>query len=83
MTIYFIPRKFDLLIENLNYFTSFETLSGFVKCKSQAAYEQVGWQDWCKKMHESVSLEAKAFSDLKDSIIKKFLAEYDGEIIPE
>jgi hypothetical protein len=33
MTIYIIPRKFDLLIENVNFFTSFETLCGLIKCK--------------------------------------------------
>lgn len=83
MTIYFIPRKFDLLIENLSYFTSFETLCGFVKCKTEASYSQLNWQDWCKRMHESVSLEQKAFTELKEAIIKKFMAEYEGEIIPE
>ena len=38
MTIYIIPRKFDLLIENVSFFTSFETLCGFLKCKTEAAY---------------------------------------------
>ena len=35
MTIYIIPRKFDLLIDGVNFSTSFETLSGFIKCKSE------------------------------------------------
>eukprot|EP00356_Strombidium_inclinatum_P007109 CAMPEP_0170482874 /NCGR_PEP_ID=MMETSP0208-20121228/2699_1 /TAXON_ID=197538 /ORGANISM="Strombidium inclinatum, Strain S3" /LENGTH=118 /DNA_ID=CAMNT_0010755757 /DNA_START=776 /DNA_END=1132 /DNA_ORIENTATION=- len=39
MTLYIIPRKFDLLIENVNFFTSFETLCGFVKFKTQEAYD--------------------------------------------
>jgi len=34
MTIYIIPRKFDLLIENVSFYTSFESLCGFVKCKT-------------------------------------------------
>ena len=38
MTLYIIPRKFDLLIENVSFFTSFETLSGFIKCKTENAY---------------------------------------------
>jgi len=39
MTLYIIPRKFDLLIENVSFFTSFETLCGFVKFKIADAYE--------------------------------------------
>jgi hypothetical protein len=39
MTIYIIPRKFDMLIENVQFFTSFETLCGFVKFKSESAFE--------------------------------------------
>jgi hypothetical protein len=35
MTMYIIPRKFDLLVENINFFTSFETLCGFIKCQSK------------------------------------------------
>lgn len=38
MTLYIIPRKFDLLIENVSFFTSFETLCGFIKFKTEAAY---------------------------------------------
>lgn len=33
MTLYLIPRKFDLLIENISFSTGFETLCGFVKVK--------------------------------------------------
>jgi len=40
MTMYIIPRKFDLMLdESVNYYTSFETLCGFVKYKSEPAYE--------------------------------------------
>jgi hypothetical protein len=35
MTLYIIPRKFDMLIENVQFFTSFESLCGFVKFKSE------------------------------------------------
>ena len=38
MTLYIIPRKFDLLIEKVSFFTSFETLCGFVKFKTESAY---------------------------------------------
>ena len=33
MTLYLIPRKFDLLIENVSFGTGFETLCGFIKVK--------------------------------------------------
>lgn len=38
MTLYIIPRKFDLLIEKVSFFTSFESLCGFVKFKTEQAY---------------------------------------------
>ena len=38
MTIYIIPRKFDLLIEKVSFFTSFESLCGFVKFKTESSY---------------------------------------------
>lgn len=41
MTIYIIPRKFDLLIEGVNFFTSFESLCGFVKCKTEGGYKTI------------------------------------------
>jgi hypothetical protein len=41
MTIYIIPRKFDLLIEGFNFFTSFESLCGFIKCKNEAGYKGI------------------------------------------
>ena len=43
MTLYIIPRKFDLLIDNIPFFTSFETLCGFVKFKSQEAFESTDY----------------------------------------
>jgi len=35
MTMYIIPRKFDMLIEGVQFFTSFESLCGFVKFKNE------------------------------------------------
>jgi len=43
MTLYIIPRKFDMLIENVQFFTSFESLCGFVKFKTEQAYRTHGW----------------------------------------
>jgi hypothetical protein len=45
MTLYIIPRKFDLLIENIQFFTSFETLCGFIKFKTQKAYNDMNASD--------------------------------------
>lgn len=50
MTIYIIPRKFDLLIENVNFFTSFETLCGFVKCKQENAYKNMKYEEFAKRV---------------------------------
>lgn len=49
MTLYIIPRKFDLLIENVQFFTSFETLCGFIKFKTQAAFQTASYPDICKQ----------------------------------
>ncbi len=38
MTVYLIPRKFDLVIEGVQFFTSFESLCGMIKFKSEVAY---------------------------------------------
>lgn len=57
MTIYIIPRKFDLLIENVNFFTSFETLCGFVKCKVEMAFKGLKFDDYSRRMKSAVSLQ--------------------------
>jgi hypothetical protein len=51
MTIYILPRKFDLLIENVNFFTSFETLCGFVKCKVEMAFKSLKYEEFYKRMN--------------------------------
>jgi hypothetical protein len=79
MTIYIIPRKFDLLIEGVNFFTSFETLCGFIKCKNEAGYKTIRQDDISKRLTASVSLKDAEFTALKKEIMQKFLSEYDGE----
>lgn len=39
MTVYVVPRKFDMLIEKVPFYTSFESLCGFAKYKSEASYQ--------------------------------------------
>jgi len=79
MTLYIIPRKFDLLIENVNFFTSFETLCGFVKCKVEMAYKSINYSDFYKRMNQAVSLSPSEFETIKEDMITKFLSEYEGE----
>lgn len=81
MTLYIIPRKFDLLIENVNFFTSFETLCGFVKCKVESAYKTMKYEEFCKRVNNGVSLKDSEFNTIKQELIEKFMTEYDGEII--
>ena len=50
MTMYIIPRKFDLLIENVNFSTSFETLCGFVKCKVESYYKTIKHDEFSKRL---------------------------------
>jgi hypothetical protein len=80
MTMYIIPRKFDLLIENVNFFTSFETLCGFIKCKVEMAYKSMKYDEFVKRM-QNVSLKDTEFTQIKEDLIQKFLGEYEGERI--
>ena len=41
MTLYIIPRKFDMLIEKVSFVTSFETLCGMIKFKTESAFNQM------------------------------------------
>jgi len=79
--MYIIPRKFDLLIDGVNFFTSFESLCGFVKFKNEASYKNMRQDDLCKRLNASVSLKESEFSTLKKELVQKFLTEYDGEEI--
>jgi hypothetical protein len=40
MTVYVIPRKFDMLIENVPFYTSFESVCGFIKYKTKQFFDQ-------------------------------------------
>ena len=73
MTIYIIPRKFDLLIEGVNFFTS------FIKCKNESNFKSMKQEDLCKRLNNAVSLKESEFADLKKELIEKFLSEYNGE----
>lgn len=79
MTIYIIPRKFDLLIEGVTFSTSYETLCGVIKCKTEAGYKAAKQEDLCKRLSTAVSLKDSEFTTLKKEIMTKFLTEYDGE----
>lgn len=79
MTIYIIPRKFDLLIENVTFFTSFETLCGFIKCKVEMSYKNMKYEEFYKRINSSVSLKDTEFNQIKEDLIEKFLSEYEGE----
>lgn len=81
MTIYIIPRKFDLLIENVNFFTSFETLCGFIKNKVETGYKNIKHEEFVKRLSGGVSLKDNEFEDIKEELIQKFLSEYEGEKI--
>jgi hypothetical protein len=83
MTLYIIPRKFDLLIENVNFFTSFETLCGFVKCKVDSAFRNMKSDEFSKRVNAGVSLKESEFDVIKKELVEKFLSEYEGEVIQQ
>ena len=80
MTVYVIPRKFDMLIENVGFFTSFESLCGFVKFKTQLAYENTNEAQLLQQMKYQVSLDTSEFNKLKEQLVTKFLKEYECDI---
>ena len=79
--MYIIPRKFDLLIENVPFFTSFESLCGFVKFKTQEAYDTYDFNQVATMMQQNVSLSDEDFTRMKQEIVQKFLKEYEGDEI--
>ena len=79
MTLYIIPRKFDLLIEGVTFFTSFESLCGVVKCKTESGYKSLKQDELCKRLSSAVSLKESEFTTLKKELVTKFLTEYTGE----
>lgn len=40
MTVFVIPRKFDMLIDKVPFYTSFESVCGFIKYKTQQSFDQ-------------------------------------------
>ena len=80
MTVYVLPRKFDMLIENVGFFTSFESLCGFVKFKTQLAFENTNEAQLLQQMKDQVSLDATEFTKLKEQLVSKFLKEYECDI---
>lgn len=79
--MYIIPRKFDMLIEGVQFFTSFESLCGFVKFKNEQAYQTSQWGQVAEQLATQVSMTAQEFIDLKETIVNKFNVEYVGERI--
>jgi hypothetical protein len=69
MTIYIIPRKFDLLIEGVTFFTSFESLCGVVKCKTEAGFKTIKQDELSKRLQSAVSLKDTEFTALKKEIM--------------
>ena len=78
MTVYIIPRKFDLLIENVSFYTSVESLCGFVKCKTENAFNTFTYDKIEKELCENVSVTNEDFDRFKSEIQAKFDKEYEG-----
>ena len=83
MTMYIIPRKFDLLLdESVNFYTSFETLAGFAKYKTEGAYEQASsGNPLAETLSNHVSLDEDEWAQFKQELIAKFSSEYECQHI--
>ena len=81
MTLYVIPRKFDLLIERVAFHTSFESLCGFVKFKNKQAFDSVTHDDLFEQLQSNVSLSPEDFARMKQELVDKFTKEYEGAMI--
>jgi hypothetical protein len=78
MTLYIIPRKFDMLIDNVPFFTSFESLCGFIKFKNQESYDNFDFQQIASIMQNNISLSEEDFNRMKQELVSKFMKEYEG-----
>ena len=70
-----------MLIENVDFFTSFETLCGFVKFKNEQAFNDADIGTIGEKLKMNVSFSDDEFENLKETLMTKFLASYHGEKI--
>ena len=78
MTLYIIPRKFDMLIETVTFFTSFETLCGLIKYKTQEAFDTSEMKGVSQQLEDFVSISQEDFDRMKTELVEKFMKEYDG-----
>ena len=81
MTVYVIPRKFDMVIENVPFYTSFESLCGFVKFKNKQAFDGATEASVEQLMREQVSLDESEFAGFQKRIVDKFSQEYEGQVV--
>ena len=79
MTVYIIPRKFDMMIYGVNFFTSFESVCGMIKFKNQASYDQATEDQTYKQLDTLVSLSEEEFNAFKSDLMEKFRGEYECE----
>jgi hypothetical protein len=81
MTVFLLPRKFDMLIDKVPFYTSFESLCGFVKYKTELSYQASSEASIAQLMADQVSLGQKEFADFKDQLAAKFMKEYESEVV--
>lgn len=81
MTVFVIPRKFDMLIDEVPFYTSFESLCGFVKFKTQQSFAQATEESICQLMSEKVSLSPVEFDEFKGKLMSKFMKEYESSVV--
>lgn len=83
MTMYIMPRKFDMLLdESVNFYTSFESLSGFTKFKTEQAFDQASsGNPIAETLANHVSLDAEEWEEFKANIMNKFSSEYECQHI--
>lgn len=77
--IYILPRKYDLLIEDSRFFTSFNNLCGLIKLKDKETYQNIKFADYADFLSKNVSLSDDAFDTLKKDLVNKFSSEYEGQ----
>jgi len=82
MTLYIIPRKFDMLIERVAFKTSFESLCGFVQFKNKEVFDKdPDHASIFDSMRQNVSVSQEDFERFKTELVGKFMKEYEGSLI--
>ena len=66
-----------LLEGDVNFYTSFETLCGFIKYKTSSGFENSNGQEIEQIISSQISYNEQEWDGFKEAVMKKFETEYE------